>query len=59
LKAYREIPKNCRQIIEIVVLQNNTVDVCKKDFPLLMAMLCKALDRLVHYYLTSEKADEK
>ena len=59
LKAYQQIPKNCRQIVEIVVLQNKTVQAQRHDVPLLKAMLCAALDGLVNYYLTRVQADEK
>ena len=59
LKAYRQIPKNCRQIAEIVVLQNKTVQAQRHDVPLIKAMLCAALDGLANYYLTRVQADEK
>ena len=55
LKAYAQIPSHLRFVVQKIVLENKELEGHQCDMKLFVAMLCKALDNLVCYYISTKE----
>ena len=51
LKAYQQIPKNARFVVERIVLENKDICARRGDMKIWVELICSALDSLAFYYI--------